>query len=110
VALGIAEFIDVHAVKLGGPNDESRRGHPLYGKGLRPYAAHRVINSPWITAQEQINSVHPMHRGGWQQRLHHYLFCFHDSTFECLARDVRIEQRVASPRQVLQELTGDLLD
>jgi hypothetical protein len=32
VALGVAEFIVVHAVKLGGPNDEARRGHPLYGR------------------------------------------------------------------------------
>jgi hypothetical protein len=36
VALGSAEFIDVHAVELGGPNDEARRGHPLYGKGQDP--------------------------------------------------------------------------
>jgi hypothetical protein len=61
-------------------------------------------------AQEQINSVHPLHRGGWHQRLTHYLFCFHDSTFECLARDVRVEQRLATPRQVLHDLTGYLLD
>jgi hypothetical protein len=74
---------DEHAVKLGGPNDEARRGHPLYGTRLRPYAAHTVVNSLWIMAQEQINSVHPMHRGGWHQQLNHYLFCFHDSTFEC---------------------------
>ncbi|MGH9252474.1 MAG: hypothetical protein ACRD0W_23575 [Acidimicrobiales bacterium] len=109
VRLGVAQFINVEAVKLGGPNDEAIAGHPLHGKGLRPYAAHTVVNSLWITTQEQINSVHPMHRGGWHQQLNHYVFCFHDSTFECLARDVRIEERVGSPRQVLHDLTNDLL-
>ena len=31
------------------------------------------------------NSVHPQHRGGWHDRFNHYVFCFHDETFECLA-------------------------
>ncbi|HMG29154.1 MAG TPA: hypothetical protein VK585_03415 [Jiangellaceae bacterium] len=110
VPLGVAEFVGVHSVKFGGPNDEAIKGHPLHGRGLKPYAAHTVVNSPWITAQEQINSVHPLHRGGWHHRLNHYLVCFHDSTFECLAREVRVQHRVASPRQVLQNLTNDLLD
>ena len=64
VPLGVAEFVNVHAVKLGGPNDEAIEGHPLHGKGLAPYGAHRVINSRWIFEQERINSVHPMHRAG----------------------------------------------
>ena len=39
--LGVVEFHRVHAVTLGGPNDEALDGHPLSEKGLRAYAAHR---------------------------------------------------------------------
>jgi hypothetical protein len=107
--LGVVEFHQVHSVKLGGPNDEAIEGHPLSGKGLRAYAAHRVLNSRWIADEERINSVHPHHRGGWQDRLNHYVFCFHDETFECLAEGFTTERYVGSPRAVLSELADRLL-
>jgi hypothetical protein len=91
-ALAVAEFIGMHSIKFGGPNDETLSGHPLYGKGLEFYAAHEVINSQWIAEEERINSVHPQHRGGWHETLRHYVFTFHDETLECLAEDVRTEQ------------------
>lgn len=92
VPLAVVEFESVHSVRFGGPNDEAIEGHPLHGRGLEPYAAHKVINSHWIAEAEQINSVHPFHRGGWHVRLHHYVFCFHDDTFECLAEAFRVER------------------
>jgi len=108
--LGVVEFHRVHAVTLGGPNDEALDGHPLSGKGLRAYAAHRVVNSRWIADAERVNSVHPQHRGGWHGRLHHYVFCFHDETFECLAGSFTTRRYVGSPRTVLSELIGRLLE
>jgi len=107
--LGVVEFHHVHSIKLGGPNDEAIGGHPLCGKGLRPYSAHQVVNSRWITAEEQINSVHPSHRGGWHERLNHYLFCFHDETLECLAEGFTTERLVGAPHAVLSSLLGRLL-
>jgi hypothetical protein len=107
--LGVVQFHRAHSVKLGGPNDEAIKGHPLYGKGLRTYAAHQVINSQWITEEERVNSVHPYHRGGWHDRLKHYVFCFHDTTFECLAESFSTERHIGSPRAVLSELVGRLL-
>jgi hypothetical protein len=109
VPLGVVEFHHVHSIKLGGPNDEALDGHPLTGKGLRAYAAHTVVNSRWITAEEQINSVHPSHRGGWHDRLNHYVFCFHDETLECLAEGITTERYVGSPHTVLSQLLGRLL-
>jgi hypothetical protein len=50
--IALVEFQRCYAHRLGGPNDEVVTGHPLYGRGLQAYAAHRVINSPWI-AQEK---------------------------------------------------------
>ena len=110
VSLGVVEFTSVHSVKFGGPNDEVIHGHPLSGKGLSPYGAHRVVNSQWISQEEQINSVHSMHRGGWHDSLNHYLFCFHDSMFECLAEGVTARQHTAPLRDLLHELTDQLLE
>lgn len=106
--LGVVEFRHVNSVKLGGPNDEAIHGHPLDGKGLRAYAAHQVFNSRWIAEAERINSVHPHHRSGWHERLNHYVFCFHDETFECLAEGFTATRYVGSPRAVLSELAGRL--
>jgi hypothetical protein len=108
--LAVVEFHNVHAVTLGGPNDEALEGHPLHGKGLRPYAAHLVVNSRWIVQAEQVNSVHPHHRGGWHDRLNHYVFCFHDETFECLAEGFTTERHLSTPRAVLSDLLGRLLE
>lgn len=85
-------FERCHATKFGGPNDEVISGHPLFSRGLEPYGPHIVHNSPWIAEAERINSVHPLHQGGWSQRLKHYFFMFHDETFEALAADLRVDQ------------------
>src|SRR2546423_1486653 len=82
------------------------QGHPLHGKGLRTYAAHQVVNSHWIAEAERVNSVHPQHRGGWHERLNHYVFCFHDEMFECLAEGFTTARYLGSPRTVLSELVG----
>lgn len=110
VSLGVVEFQLVHSIKLGGPNDEAIEGHSLTGKGLWPYAAHRVVNSHWITAEEQVNSVHPHHRGGWHDRLTHYVFCFHDETLECIAKGFTTQRYLAPPRAVLSDLVSRLLE
>ena len=55
------------------------------------------------------NSVHPQHRGGWHDRLNHYVFCFHDETFERLAESFTTERYLGSPRAVLSKLIGRLL-
>lgn len=87
-------------VYFGGPNDEALDGHPLYSRGLEPYDVFEVINSSWIRSMERMNSVHPSHNPARFQRLKHYIFTFHDSTFECIAegfavRDVTNERATA---------------
>ena len=47
---------------MGGPNDEVLNGHPLYAKGLGGYGPYPVHNSPWISNEEAINSVHAQHK------------------------------------------------
>ncbi len=87
----VLRFDGVDSSLFGGPNDEALNGHRLSGKGLAPYRFHEVIGSAWISARERENSVHPAHRGGWHALLRHFVFTFHDETFECIARSYAIQ-------------------
>jgi hypothetical protein len=83
-ALGLVEFELCTAFKMGSPNDEVFSGHPLHGKGLEGYRAQEVINSKWLKELEAINRVHPQYNPNSWKDLHHYVFWFHDTTFECV--------------------------
>jgi hypothetical protein len=82
----LVRFESAYAWFRGPPNDEAFEGHPLASRGLRPYAAFRVDDSSWIRRLERMNSVHEQHAPERFSRLRHYVFAFHDSTFECVAR------------------------
>jgi hypothetical protein len=90
--IGIVRFAACTAHMFGPPNDEAFEGHPLAARGLGPYRAFEVKHSSWIRQLERMNSVHEHHKpeSFWRQR--HFVFAFHDSTFECACRsfDVRI--------------------
>ncbi|HEX8103831.1 MAG TPA: hypothetical protein VF533_14540 [Solirubrobacteraceae bacterium] len=82
----LVEFERGHAWFHGPPNDEAFAGHPLASRGVRPYAAFRIDDSSWVRRLERMNSVHEHHDPEAFARLRHYVFAFHDSTFECVAR------------------------
>src|SRR5262249_18470000 len=86
-AVVVVEFVGAIAHMFGMPNDEALAGHPLAERGLQSYGFYRVEQSSWIRRLERLNAVHPGHRGGWLDRLTHYILTFHDSMFECVARD-----------------------
>ena len=44
-SLAIVEFSSCYAHMFGPPNDEAFDGHPLAGRGLKPYGAYEVLNS-----------------------------------------------------------------
>jgi len=92
---------------FGPPNDEAFRGHPLASKGLEPYSTSEVENSSWLSAIERMNSVHPLHRADAFRELKHFIFCFHDNTFECIAAGFSVELRCATPGSVLAASAGD---
>jgi hypothetical protein len=87
-ALVTFEFAYMH--RLGSPNDETLHGHPLYKAGLRCYMAFRITDSPLILELQKMNSVHRYHDPEEFKKLNHYVFTFHDSTFECVATSYRI--------------------
>src|SRR5688572_7068743 len=59
--VGIVRFNGAIAHMFGPPNDEAFEGHPLAGRGLRPYSAFEVKYSSWIRRLERMNSVHEAH-------------------------------------------------
>jgi hypothetical protein len=109
-SLAVVEFSGYLAVRTGMPNDEALHGHPLYGRGLEFYSMHLVVNSSWIAEMERINSVHRRHRGGWHQRLKHYLFTFHDEVFECVAESHHARREHTSMRALLERLATELIE
>lgn len=86
--VAVVQFELPRATYFGAPNDEAFKGHPLASRGLRPYGAYEVRDSSWVRTLERMNSVHPSHSAAMFRSLRHYVFAFHDSTFECVARSV----------------------
>ena len=82
--VAIVSFSSCYAHMFGPPNDEAFRGHPLASRGLRPYGAYEVKESSWIRRLERMNSVHDYHDPERFRRRRHFVFTFHDSTFECV--------------------------
>lgn len=105
-AYAVVRFERPQAHLFGPPSDETINGHPLYRRGLEAYARYRVLNSPWIKWLEQLNSVHPQHKPESYSQLSHYIFTFHDSTFECIARSLQV-QIFSSIEAVAAEITSE---
>lgn len=82
----LVQFEGAYAWFHGPPNDEAFEGHPLASRGLHPYAAFCIEDSSWVRRLERMNSVHEHHDPEGFTCLSHYVFAFHDSTFECVAR------------------------
>jgi len=104
----IVSFVGAYASFLGPPNDEAFDGHPLADRGLHPYGAFEVECSSWIREAERRNRVHPFHRAEEFDTLHHFIFAFHDTTFEALADQFDLRVMVGSITTALHEMATRL--
>lgn len=95
----VVKFRNPRVHFFGSPNDEALKGHPLYGRGLQPYNAGEVHNSSWIKELERRNRIHPLHNSRRFEALRHFIFTFHDSTFECVAENVQLLKGLKSSSQ-----------
>ncbi len=107
--LGLVEFDLCRGAKLGAPNDEVFEGHPLNGKGLEAYGAQRIVNSRWLKELETINSVHHCYSPERWRELNHYIFWFHDSTFECVAKSYKVETHRTTMKTLLLEMVDRMI-
>jgi hypothetical protein len=99
--LALIEFIHFEAFMFGAPNDEAFHGHPLANRGLHPYGTFQIENSSWIRQLERMNSVHPRHNSALFEQFKHFIFAFHDSTFECVAKGFAVSQHEGSMESIL---------
>jgi hypothetical protein len=107
--LALVEFTPCAAAKLGDPNDEVFRGHALKGRGLEGYTAQTVVNSHWLAELETINKVHECYDPLFWRELNHYIFWFHDSTFECIAKSFKVDTYRESVAAMLARMCQRLL-
>jgi hypothetical protein len=108
--LCLVTFKHCMSAKLGHPNDEAQCGHFLEGRGLDGYTAQIVKNSPWLKEVAKTNSAHPNDNPETWTLLNHYVFWFHDSTFECLAKSYEVEVSSESMPELLKRIQAKLLE
>jgi hypothetical protein len=101
--IAIIKFHRPYAHMFGPPNDEAFSGHPLTKRGLHPYGVFEVRHSSWIRQLERMNSVHPLHDAKRFENLNHFVFAFHDSTFECVAQGYEVVSHRGSMKSILME-------
>lgn len=82
----VLEFVNCLISKFGYPNDEATFGIPKYKDLDLAYDICEVTNSEWIRELEVLNSF--QFPGTDYSNCRHFLIFFHDSTFECIAKDM----------------------
>lgn len=102
--VALVEFARPCAHMFGPPNDETFLGHPLAERGLRPYGVFEVKDSSWTRQLARMNKSHRQHSQNRYADLRHYIFSFHDSTFECIANSLAVNLREGSLRDVMFEM------
>ena len=100
----VVKFISSRAHYFGSPNDEALSGHPLAERGLGPYGVFEVRHSSWIRALERMNRVHPSHNASHFGALRHFVFTFHDTTFECVADAAVLVAKYSSEIEIVKNL------
>lgn len=109
--VAIVKFVDCYSHMFGAPNDEAFQGHPLSERGLKSYGVFEVQNSSWIRKLEKMNSIHPCHdKKSFMEDKKHYVFSFHDTTFECIAKDFEVDVTSGSVKSVIPGLLEKLSD
>jgi hypothetical protein len=101
----IVEFTVCTATKFGYPNDEAWGSIPRT-KGLS-YGIFEVENSQWKLELSHLNRYAFPQTKEWGGR--HFLFLFHDSSFECIARDMKLEVTTEVYAEVFRRITSRIL-
>jgi hypothetical protein len=102
--IAIVKFLFYRSYMFGPPNDEAFTGHPLASRGLEPYAVFEIEGSSWIRQLERMNAVHPNHKPELFARYRHFVFAFHDSTFEVVADGFEVQLMSGSMRSAVSKM------
>jgi hypothetical protein len=102
--IALITFKAAYAHMFGPPNDEAFSGHPLAARGLSRYSVSEIKGSSWIRRLERMNSVHPYHRSEHFSAYKHFIFAFHDTTFECIAEEFEVSLHSTSITEVMGKM------
>ncbi len=109
-AVAIVSFARCSLHMFGPPNDESFGGHPLAKRGLVPYSVSEIHYSSWLKLRIKMNRVHSRHSDSMFSDLRHFIFAFHDSTFECLATDFTVSMFRGSINDAMAHMVSMLAE
>lgn len=104
----LVRFKGVYAHIFGPPNDEAFSGHPLASRGLTAYRVFEVKKSSWLRRLERMNAVHPYHKAELFSKYKHFVFAFHDTTFECIAEAFDITVHRGSVPDVIKNAWSEV--
>lgn len=99
----IVEFSGCLITKFGHPNDEAVASIPKYKNLDVAYGLCEVKNSEWVKELERNNSYQFPNTS--YSDLRHFLIFFHDSTFECIAKEIKINTSEQPFGKIIGELS-----
>jgi len=102
--IALVRFDGFVTFMLGPPNDEMSDSHPLAARGFVPYRVFEIRHSSWVRSLARMNAAHRYRRPEDYAALTHYVFAFHDTTFECVAESFTLARRRGALRAVLPEM------
>jgi hypothetical protein len=106
--VALLRFSSAVAVFHGVPNDEALERHPLWSRGLGFYGVYRIEDSTWKTQMQDRGVRRDRQPPPVWSDVTHYVVTMHDSTFECLAKDMTSELRSEAIADVVAELARAL--
>ncbi len=85
----IVRFGQTLVTQFGLPNDEAQKGHALYDRGFEYFSdPGEVLNSSWLRLIEERNKIAFPATSDWMRQYRHFIFQFHDASFECIAESI----------------------
>lgn len=103
----VVEFRLCSVTKFGYPNDEAWSGIPrTRGKS---YGIFEVLNSGWKEEIDRLNRYSFPNPKGEGRRGRHFLILFHDSSFECIAEDLKLEMFNGPYDQIFARIAAQVL-
>lgn len=87
--VAVVQFSHCFSHLLGLPDEITLHTHPLTQYGLTSHGAYVIENSSWVNQFKQMSTTHPYFSSVFLD-LKHFIFTFHDSTFECIAENLDV--------------------
>ena len=82
--VALVRFEHCFEFKMGMPGEDQISKSPYSGLGLVNFEVHTVVNSPWLDELESRYKVISSFSRN-EREYFHYIFAFHDRTFECVS-------------------------